>query len=166
MIQFPQAILDLASEVSKNIGQGKELIDVKEYINSYDFSLVDFSSLAQYDSQSYKRTLLYTDQNVDVYLLGWNAKQGSKIHDHPDNGCVMRVIENELSEETYVQRSDGLEKVGYKNLKVGVTSHIKKNTILHKIFNESDIKSLSLHVYSPPNYKTRYYEMNGEEVQK
>jgi len=160
----PQPILDLAIRVSSQITQGKELFDVKDYIQNFDFSKVDFDSLAQFDSNSYKRTLLYNDGNIDIYLIGWNNKQASKIHDHPDNGCVMRVLKNQVSEETYIMRDSGLEKVTYKCLTVGQTGHIKKNTILHRIMNETDEQSLSLHVYSPPNYKTRYYDEKGVQM--
>ena len=157
----PQPILDLATRVSSQIGQGKELFDVKDYIQNYDFSKVDFDALAQYDPNNYKRTMLYNDNNIDIYLIGWGSNQASRIHDHPDNGCVMRVLRNQVSEETYIMRDTGLEKLTYKCLKEGQAGHIKKNTILHKIFNETEEKSLSLHIYSPPNYKTKYYDENG-----
>jgi cysteine dioxygenase len=117
--------------------------------------------IAQYDPLTYKRSLLYNDNNIDVYLIGWSANQASRIHDHPDNGCVLRVLRNEVSEETYIRRDAGIEKLSHKNLKVGETGHIKKNTILHRIINETNEKTLSLHVYSPPNYKTRYYDEKG-----
>ena len=161
MQAVPQPILDLADRVSAQIGQGKELFDVKEYIQSFDFSKVDFDALAQYDPNVYKRTLLYQDDNIDIYVIGWDSYQASRIHDHPDNGCVMRVLRNQVSEETYIMRDAGLERLTHKCLKVGETGHIKKNTILHKIFNETGEKSLSLHVYSPPNYKTKYYDEKG-----
>ena len=155
---------DFAFAISSTIAKEDALINVKDFIKTYDFSSVDFPSLAQFDPKSYKRTLLYADAYIDIYLIGWEAKQGSKIHDHPDNGCVMRILQNELSEETYIQNNElGLEKLSYRNLKLGECGHIKKSTILHRVMNESDKKSLSLHIYSPPNFKTKYYEMNGEE---
>lgn len=161
MESLPQPILDLATRVSAQIGQGKELFDVKDYIQNFDFSKVDWDSLAMYDPVVYKRRLLYNDDNIDVFLIGWDRKQASKIHDHPENGCVMRVLKNEVSEETYLIRDARMEKLSYKNLKEGQAGHIKKDTILHRIFNETDARSLSLHVYSPPNYKTKYYDDNG-----
>lgn len=164
MEPLPQTILDFASKISSQISEGHDLFFVKDLIQNYDFSSVNFGALAVYDPINYKRTLLYTDEYIDIYLIGWNKRQGSKIHDHPDNGCVMRVLMNELYEETYLIKKDGLERLCIKKFNVGETGHIKKSTILHRIFNETDESSLSLHIYSPPNYKTKYYNEDGKSL--
>lgn len=162
MDPLPECFISFTSHLTKQIAQGKELFALKSFVETFDFSSIPFDSIAQYDPMLYKRTLLFRDSHVDVFLIGWNGAQGSKIHDHPDNGCIMRVLNNELSEETYILKENGLEKLKYHRLIEGEVAHIKKNTILHRIFNESKEKSLSLHIYSPPNYKTKYYE--DEEV--
>lgn len=162
MQPIPATLHNFASYISCEISKGKELFEVKSFVNSFDFSAINFSELAEYDPAVYKRKLLYSDDFIDIFLIGWAQKQGSKIHDHPENGCLMRVLNNELCEETYVKNQEKLEKLSFKRLVQGETGHIKKCTVLHRIFNESEEKSLSLHVYSPPNYKTKYYDDTGK----
>ena len=70
------------------------------------------------------------------------------------NGCLLKVLEGELEEFLY-----------NKNLKLRTKSKIKKNTInymnnnigYHRITNNNNINAFSLHIYSPPNHKTIYF---------
>ena len=61
----------------------------------------DFSPTEQ--KQNYKRMLQYRDLNLEVYVICWEVGQKTLIHDHPKNGCLLRVLEGEICEEVFVQ---------------------------------------------------------------
>lgn len=102
---------------------------------------------------SYNKKILYSNDVIDIVLISWNNNQSTKIHDHPDNGCLMRVMKGELIENIYTNDLTYLKK---NILKKNNCSYLEKNYILHNISNCNDV-SVSLHIYSPPNYKPNYY---------
>eukprot|EP00978_Attheya_sp_CCMP212_P010609 scaffold25804_cov58-Attheya_sp.AAC.2 len=64
-------------------------------------------------SQHYTRNLVSTDnENFTLLILCWNPGRTSPIHDHPCDGCWMRVCEGSVREERYVNdtESDSLRR--------------------------------------------------------
>ena len=45
--------------------------------------------------------LIFRNEKYEIYLICWNKKQISKIHDHPENGCILKVLKGELIEYRY-----------------------------------------------------------------
>jgi hypothetical protein len=95
---------------------------------------------------------LFENESFSLVFIKWNLNSFTKIHDHPDKGCIMRVLNGSLKEETFSLRLNLIstnvltdDKIGYK----------KGNKILHKITALKD--SMSLHVYIPGYYKVNNY---------
>ena len=104
------------------------------------------------DGKYYEKYYLFENENFSLIIIKWNLNSFTKIHDHPDKGCIMRVLHGSLKEETYSLKLNLIstnilteDKIGYK----------KGNKILHKITALKN--SLSLHVYIPGYYKAEYY---------
>ena len=106
---------------------------------------------------TFNKILLVRRHELEIYLICWRAGQSTKIHDHPEKGCLMKVLKGELTELLY----DGtLKELNINILKEGdVSSRIGKE-ILHKIV--ANLDTCSLHVYSPPLYQPNYYELRME----
>ena len=117
----------------------------------------DYSSFVSFSDLNYKRNLICTNEYVDIYLICWKANQKSKIHDHPEKGCVMYVLDGELKENVYEFDKDG-NKTTYKFsriLKNNDSSYNFGSTILHQIVAQSD--TISLHVYCS-GYLPQFYD--------
>lgn len=104
------------------------------------------------NQKNYEKYYLFENDKLSLVLIKWNKDSFTKIHDHPDKGCIMRILQGKLKEETYSLRLNLVstnilteDKIGYK----------KGNRILHKIIALED--SVSLHVYIPGFYKANYY---------
>jgi hypothetical protein len=68
----------------------------------------DYQHFAHFNpSKHYTRNLIATDNtSYTLLLLCWNAGKSSPIHDHPCDGCWMRVVTGSVHECRYKQNSD------------------------------------------------------------
>jgi cysteine dioxygenase len=146
-------IPELLKIISEDIKNNGILIDLIETVDSYNGN--DYIEYVKYDDNSYHRNCIYIDNNIEVYIISWKSNQETKIHDHPKKGCLLRILENELEENLYNKH---LQNFNTNILTEANTSYIEGDMILHKIKNNTNKNSVSLHIYSPPNYNIKYYE--------
>ena len=95
----------------------------------------------------------------ELFIIVWNKGSKSKIHDHSEKGCILKVLQGELKETIYKDsKSDDLNEniVNTTIIKKSDTSFMHNDLGFHSIENISDDISISLHVYSPCNHKTKY----------
>lgn len=131
----------------KNYKQSN-LIHLLEPIRNLCFNLEDFNINITFKKNDYNKNILYRDDKYEIILICWDANCQTKIHNHPKNGCIMKLLEGVLIEECFDKTCNIIRINNYKKNDV---SFIHDNLYLHKIIN-SDQKSISLHIYSPPNF--------------
>ncbi len=135
-------IISELEKTDKKIHELQYLLDgfadenLEEYINFSD--------------KSYTKNLIFRNKKYEIYLICWNNKQMSMIHDHPENGCVLKVLEGELIEYRYDTKS--LELIELFNHPKGSIGYIDNNIGYHKVGNDSKNKAISIHIYSPPKF--------------
>ena len=68
-----------------------------------DYSGKDYEEYISYSEVNYNKIKLtkYCSDKFDVYLICWFTEQETKIHDHPEQGCWMKVLRGELHESAY-----------------------------------------------------------------
>ena len=116
-------------------------------------------------TQNYTRNLISTDnQTYTLLLLCWNPKAESPIHDHPCDGCWMKVIQGAIREKRYIDTSktkDGatqkLIQTSDKVFNEEQVAYIDDNIGLHKICNDGEQVAMSIHLYTPPIQKCRVW---------
>lgn len=109
----------------------------------------DYKQYVYISNETYNRSIVRQNHNFEIIVITWNTNQKSDIHDHPQNGCLMKVLEGSLVENLY---SDTLDHICSTNLDQKFISYIDNQKGYHQIVNYSDNISVSLHIYSPPNY--------------
>lgn len=150
-------IEDLLS-LEKNISE-EMLINNNLLLNNVENILLSYTGN---DWKDYVELLCtkYLKKNVcqtelyDMYVITWDKNQVSPIHDHSKNGCIYKILEGEIIENIYD-----------KNLNMRFKNIVQKNNCgcicndigYHSMNNLYDNICVSLHVYSPPNYKTNYF---------
>ena len=82
-----------------------------ESINSYGFknchSILqeykdnDWMNYVTINPNNYHRKKVYNNDDFEIFIITWNVNQGSKIHDHAENGCYMLLLQGELTEDIY-----------------------------------------------------------------
>lgn len=106
----------------------------------------------EHNNKFYEKFYLYENKNFSLILIKWNKDCESRIHDHPDKGCVLRILNGELLEESYTPK---LNKINSVSLKLDKIGYKVGSCVLHKIIAKED--SVSLHVYIPGFYTPNYY---------
>lgn len=81
-----------------------------------------------------------------MYLVVWNPFCETSIHNHPEGGCLMKILEGQIIQHKFsnnemLKCSD--------DLKCGDISYINDNIGLHRILNNKMKYAYSLHLYSP-----------------
>ena len=111
---------------------------------------IDYIKYINFDNDKYKRIKLdnYSNDKFELILICWSKDQISKIHSHSDNGCLMKILEGEIEETLYDNNINFINKNIYKKDNV---AFIHNDYGFHKI--KANKISISLHLYSPPNYK-------------
>lgn len=129
----------------------------------------------EFDEVNYKRNVMYRDENLEILMLCWKPGQVTPVHDHPNHGCLVRVLEGEMFESMfhlgvhYDKGETGKPKQHYydngypdgslkvmkqRRLGPGAVSFLEGDRGVHRLQNSSpDRPALSLHMYAPPLYK-------------
>jgi cysteine dioxygenase len=115
----------------------------------------NYRSRMRFISVTYNKILLYACKQYEVYLICWLAGQETPVHDHPEEGCLMRVVSGKLVEDTY-HASNGVK---IQATTLGPMMHTFRHgkNIVHRIRALED--SVSLHVYLPPGYVAATYDI-------
>uniref|UniRef100_A0A7S1CPC0 Cysteine dioxygenase n=1 Tax=Bicosoecida sp. CB-2014 TaxID=1486930 RepID=A0A7S1CPC0_9STRA len=131
---------------------------MKKLFSLYDEAGGDWRRFAIFDEgKRYTRNLVATDdESFTLMLLCWNADQPSPIHDHPCDGCWLKVIEGEVFEERYEERAGEselrmtLRQVG----KAGDIMYMDDSLGFHRVGAVGG-PAVTLHLYSPPFQQCR-----------
>jgi predicted metal-dependent enzyme (double-stranded beta helix superfamily) len=67
---------------------------VKKYIG------IDWIKYIKYNNNKYNRIRLdnLSNSKFEIYIICWKPMQLSPIHDHSENGCIMKVLDGSLKE--------------------------------------------------------------------
>ena len=103
---------------------------------------------------TYKKVLVYTNNLFEIFFIYWSPNSKTLVHDHPNEGCIMKVLQGELIEEQYCNNNNKL--TYYKTNIINNISQINGNKIVHRIINKNNY-SVTMHIYFPPNYKHNIY---------
>ena len=96
--------------------------------------------------KKYYKNIIYQNDVFELVLIKWSKDSHTTIHQHPKNGCLLKVLEGNLKEERF-----------YNKEKYQVTN-LDKNSVgyMHDVLGKHRISALeesySLHLYSPPKY--------------
>ena len=143
---------DLFFDVSNKLKDGYELIELLDLMKEYHGE--DWRSYCEFCKKGYKRNLVRRDDRIEMLVICWDKGQTSGIHDHPENGCLLKVMRGQLNEKCYDK--DRICILDHKVEKDIVSYQIGKEG-LHNISNDTSECAVSLHIYAPPNYKPCFY---------
>lgn len=152
-----ESIKSLVSKVEKIVTQCDEegvifnSCKAKHLIERYCGE--DWRNYIKFDQEQYNKILLYSGEIFDIWMICWNIGQESDVHDHPDNGCVQKVLQGDLSETKYIKERDGNYYKWKRRIYLqGDVGYISGEKGIHMLKNIGEIGAVTLHLYSPPNY--------------
>jgi len=125
----------------------------------FPVNMEELQRFAHFDtSRNYTRNLISTDnETYALLLLCWNPGKYSLVHDHPTDGCWVKVIQGQVNEVRYEKQDGKLMETSNVVLTSGV-SYMDDSFGLHKVGNpHPEIKAISMHLYSPPYERCRVW---------
>lgn len=140
----------MLNELIKNIENNK---DFQLYDILHNYNDNDWEKYININHTSYNRVKIFENNFFDVYIITWDIKQKANIHDHSDNGCWLKVLKGNLIEKIY---NSDLKLLKENILKENNISYMKNDIGYHSIINDNSDIAVTLHIYSPPNYKTNF----------
>ena len=146
-------INDLFNELQKRINKDNNL---KSHINLLkQYNGTDWKNYVRFSDHSYHREIIFRNELFDILIISWKQGQQTKIHDHPDHGCLMRVLQGKLCENIYLNKN-GLTLIGSNIIDTDNIGHREGSSIIHNIKSLND--TVSLHIYSPGYYVPKLYD--------
>ena len=146
--------------------QRKKLIyNINNYLNNNtilkrasqyleNITLIDFKDEIKFDiNKQYNKILIYSSKYFDIYIICWTNNISSVIHNHPKNGCLMKILQGKLYEKLY---DKNLKLIGNNIYKKDNISYIDDTIGYHSI-SSLENNTISLHIYSPPNLISSKY---------
>ena len=130
------------------------LLNGKKYLENYNS--LDYKKFINLKNNIYNKELVYRDNKFELFIISWNKNQYSGIHNHSGKGCLFKILEGEIVESRYNIKN--LEKESMiKYDKYSDISYIDNRLYYHKMENIFNIPCISLHIYSPPDFKATIY---------
>lgn len=148
---------ELFNEFDKQLRNGANLKDLGGLLASYTGD--DWKKFEHYNPNHYSRNLVRLNDKFEMLVLCWEINQGCPVHDHPVNGCLVRVMQSEVTENVY-EFTDKPVLLSSSILPEGGIAYKEGKIILHEIFNHSGKQAASIHIYSPPEYKPNYFVLS------
>ena len=137
-------IKDLVINLKDKKSQIKTNLKNLDYI--LDNNLEDWRQYVKLNKSKYNRNVVYRDDLFEIIIITWLPGQHTKIHDHPSNGCLLKVLYGELCE---IRKKC---KIREYHLQTNDISYMHSSLGKHIISNVHKKPAISIHVYSPPNY--------------
>jgi len=147
----------LLKQLDEYVEKYKTLKGAEYIVKNFDLSYIDLLKYYNFSDNNYTRNLIIQSQNIQILLICWNCNQKSPIHNHPQQGCILKLIEGELLEERYDIKE--VNKISENKIKVNDISYIDNSIAYHRIINPSyREKAVSLHIYSPIDFTPSLYD--------
>ena len=138
--------------------------DWKQYTKSID------KTPLQNQPFSYNKQLItssFNQQNYfDTFIICWPPGFASPIHNHAKNGCCLKVLEGSLVETRYHYPSSKPDRthnqspfklIDTTKLDTNRVSFLSNDIGVHSISNPGVDWAVSLHIYSPQQFVTTYF---------
>mmetsp|Transcript_18995 Transcript_18995/g.39900 ORF Transcript_18995/g.39900 Transcript_18995/m.39900 type:complete len:254 (+) Transcript_18995:277-1038(+) len=136
-------------------GSESETDPINKLFSRLDLGLEEWKKYALFEHmKNYTRNLIATDNaTFTLLLLCWNPDKESPIHDHPCDGCWLRVCEGSVRETRYEidEVADSLEVTSDETFESGSLTFISDFMGFHKLGNTSKTDpAVTMHLYCPP----------------
>lgn len=158
------SIFQFVKTIRPLIKKNTNMIELKSILQKYngDDLYNNYMSPNSYEYLKIPLPVTNDDDLFEIYMILWGKYSVSPIHNHPKNGCLMKILSGTLLENIYLPNKNTnrlqLEKIHKTNVySKGDINYIDDNIGYHSIINNRSEIACSLHIYSPPNFKMNTY---------
>ena len=112
------------------------------------FRLIDEAQITQFINNPETNHVLMQNDLLKVVLIHWKPGKISRIHGHPDGGCVFKVLKGQLEELRYTTESSP-QLLSSSTYIAGSMAYIDDKMGYHAVGNPFNSPAISLHAYTP-----------------
>ncbi|XP_054158464.1 cysteine dioxygenase type 1-like [Oppia nitens] len=141
---------------------------VQNLMLSYESNSNDWSKYAHFDDYTYTRNLVDKGNGkYNLILVCWTRAAKSRIHDHSDSHCFMKVLAGDLHEVRYEwpdnstnnnnnksnddNCTEKLKILNENEMPLNSVTYINDSMGIHHVENPGPTGPVSLHLYIPPH---------------
>ena len=135
----------------QNIMKTNNLSNSRKILQNYSYN--DWKEYVNFSQENYMKNLVFRNKDIEAFVVCWLPGQETKIHNHSDNGCILKILQGNIDEIIY---NNNLEVLKNNNLIKNDIQYIDNSIGIHKMIN-NDEKTVSLHIYSPPNFVPSFF---------
>ena len=136
-----------------NISRTQKLFRYELFLRRYNSP--DWNNFVNYQKiNEFQKNLVHRDLDFEIFLINWPIDYQSKIHNHSENGCLLKVLKGNLLENIY---HPNLELLDSKKRYTNQISYLDDSIGYHSVQNIDKTNSVSMHIYSPPYHSTQYF---------
>lgn len=144
---------------------GQEYVDIAANMN---IPTADFEAYANWSEEHYTRNCIDRTEKYELILLCWEPGQVTPIHCHAGEECWVYTLQGKLEEERYDidDETCQLKQTGHEKMRETQISYMNDNMGFHRLINNDQQRSMTLHLYMNPIDRCRVYdEDKGEFVE-
>ena len=117
----------------REIRQINNLSKSKNILDQYNSN--DWKKYIEFCNINYRKNLFYRDNDYEMFIVCWNPFQETKIHNHSNKGCILKILEGSINEILY---DTNLNILNHTTLQKNKIRYIDDNIGIHKMINGSN----------------------------
>jgi hypothetical protein len=135
----------------------KDAIELDEYITEWDIkndkSIIEMINRMKgmyiNDTGKYYRNRLFKYDKYEIVLIYWCPYSYSRVHYHPNGGCIMKILEGYLDIDIYDDSDySTIQNIASKMRTEGNIEYMRGKHGIHRISNENNGEyAISIHIY-------------------
>jgi quercetin dioxygenase-like cupin family protein len=111
----------------------------------------------RHDSDARVYAEIWSDDEVNAWLICWSEDQDTGFHDHDQSGAAIAVIDGEVREDRLRLGAAPEGRV----IGAGETFFVPP-TAIHRVLHSGDRPAVTVHAYSPPLTQTGAYRIGPD----
>lgn len=127
---------------------------IKTLLQNYNGE--DWKEYVKVNEKSYNRHLYYSSKEFDMIIITWAEGNQCKIHNHPENGCSVKVLKGDVVEEQFDTKN--FKKISENHHYINDILYIDDSLAYHRMCNKNKEPCITLHIYSPGFYVPTFFD--------
>jgi hypothetical protein len=116
----------------------------------------------RHDSDARVYAEIWSDEEVNAWLICWSEDQDTGFHDHDQSGAAIAVIDGHVREDRLRLAAEPVTRV----IGPGKTFFVAP-TAIHRVLHAGGRPAVTIHAYSPPLTRTGAYRSGpGGELER
>jgi len=133
-------INNLSTMVNKHLENNKlSTFPIEKY------NLENILEYIHFKKNDYYKNIIYKSKLFEIIIISWWKGCKTNFHNHPKNGCILKVIFGQLQENLLTKSKNTINIMSDNDY-----SYLDDSIGIHQI--EALTHSLSLHIYSPSGF--------------